>query len=623
MFIRRVCLSFLLFASLVSFAQNKKPVSHLASAPLTSSCVVANLPPDQADTMFHYHQEPIEPGERDPRFLFHKRHLPNNTWSNYFEVKNTNTLNKTNSGNFQLGAQAKFGIYINGTPPDNTMAISNAGKVVASINVRIGFYDSTAATLKAQMNIASFLNDATLTQANLFDPRVIYDPKADRYIYVVLSGSTDATTKVVIGFSQTNDPIGAWKFYTLAGNFDGSQSWFDYPNIAVTDKELIITGNLFYSPSNTFNQAVILQINKADGYNAATTLQYKFWDNIYDAIGQGAFTLVPAINGTLQSYGPNFYLVSISSQSTSRISFYEITNLWNIASSQLILKSINADQYSTPIYDAQQKGSSKRLDIKKNRIRSAYYANGILHYAFITPTNTFGSVSAIAYGRYDIATASVRHMYIGETGNNFAFPAIMHFSNLDSKNISLLTYVASNISIYPEIRTVTIDENMIPSASIQVKSGVNFVDYNLGAGVSERWGDYTGIARRYSSGRPETWIFGCYGESNNKWGNYLAQVTAESDVLPPTLSGTDSIYLVPNPCLRYLELHVSTADSAYFGAKIYTMKDQLVFEDKTLIPTGKHLKTYDLIGLSPAEYIIRISKNDSEFKPSKFILLGK
>jgi hypothetical protein len=623
MFTRRIFSAFLVFVSLVASAQNKNPRAHLGSAPLSSSCVVANLPPDQPDTIFHLHAEPEEPGESDPFFIIHKHRLPNSTWSNYFEVPNATTLNKTNSGDLQLGTQKKYGIYTMGTPPDNAMAISNGGKIVASINTRIGFYDSTINILRTQLNTATFLADGSL-QSDLFDPRVIYDPKSDRFISVVLSGNTDATSKVIIGFSQSNDPIGAWKFYKLAGNFDGSQSWFDYPNIAVTDNELIITGNLFYTSGGTFNQAVIVQINKADGINGAATLNYKVWDNITDAQGQNAFTIVPAINGTMQSYGPNFYLISMSSQASTVLSFYEITNSWNSSSSQLIIKSINVDLYSTPPSDSRQKGTARLLDIKKTRIRSAYYANGLLHYAYSTPTNTFGTVSAIAFGRYDIATASVKQVYIGQAGYNFAFPAIMHFSNLDSKNVTLLTYLASGNLIYPEIRALAIDENMQPSAaSTQVKSGESYINYGIVG--SERWGDYTGIARRYNSNTPETWIFGCYGETTNKWGNYLAQVFAEKDIIPLNPLGIppDSFYLSPNPALRYLDLNITTGDSATFGIKIYSLSGQLVLEDKTLIPKGKHLKTYDLIGLTPEEYIIRVSKNEKEFKPTKFILLSK
>ncbi len=610
MLIQKITCSFLVFVSLISSAQNKKAMGHLSSAPLSSSCIVTNLPLDKPDTVFHQHKEPNEPNEKDTTFFKHKKYLPNNSWNNYYENRNTSKLNKTNSDDFQIGAQKKYSIYYQGTPPDNTIAISNDGKIIASINVKIGFYDSTATRLiPNDRNIAAFINDSTLNQAYIYDPRVIYDQKADRFIYVVLSIDPANTSKVIIGFSQTNDPLGSWKFYTLAGNIDGSKSWFDYPNIALTDNELILTGNLYYSQNNDFNQAVIIQMNKINGYSGASSLKYKFWNNIYDAIGDKAFSIVPADNGIKQSYGPNFYLVSLSLPSSNVVSVYEISNLWNISSSQLKVKSINVDMYSVPNNDASQKGTTKLLDIKRNRIRSAYYANGFLHYTYITPTNTIGEETVIAYGRYDIATSSVKQLYIGETGINFAFPAIMHFSNLDSKNTTLLTYLASGRTIYPEIRCLSINENMQTSSSIQIKGGENYVNYNFGGSNNERWGDYTGITRKYNSNFPEIWVFGCYGETNNKWGNYLAQILAIKDSLPQP-QDEDRFYFSPNPTMRYLDFNVYTSDTSIFEIKIYNSKGQLVFKEKTLIPAGNHFKTYDLIGLSPGEYIIKAIKDE-------------
>jgi hypothetical protein len=620
MFIRRSLVLLFVFASLGLLSQNKTPVSKMGSAPLSSSCIVTELPPDQPDTVMHIHPEPEEPGEKDPLLFLHKRRLPNPSWSNYYRDQGRG-LSKTNSGSLQLGAQGTFSVYNLGTPPDNTMAISNEGKIVAAINVKIGFYDSTGARLTTNdPNIATFISDPSISQSSLFDPRLIYDPVADRFIFVVLSGSTDATSKVVIGFSQTKNPQGAWKFYTLTGNFDGSTSWFDYPNIALTDDELIITGNLFFSPSNNYNQSVILQINKAEGYSGGASLNFKSWYNIQDATGNYAITIVPAVNGINKSYGPNFYLVSNSPPSESVLTYYEITNKYNVSTSQLVVKTINTDFYSTPPANAQQKGTGIRLDVMKNRIRSAYVSNGLLHYTYITPTNTSGTLPALAYGRYDVSTGFNRTIYIAEAGFNSAFPAIMHFSNLENKEMTLLAYLSSNTTIFPEVRALTIDENMVPSASILVKAGTGYIFYN--SGNPERWGDYTGIARKYNSVRPEVWVFGCHGDVSHAWANNISQITAGVDVESP-VNTLDSFYFSPNPTVRFLNLNVLTTDTASFRLKIFTMKGQLVRDEVSVIPSGKHGKTYDLSGLSPETYILKLSKNETTYKPIKIILLGK
>ena len=45
-----------------------------------------------------------------------------------------------------------------------------------------------------------------------YDPKVIYDPLSDRFILVFLEGSTSSDTRIVVGFTETNDPTQTWNF---------------------------------------------------------------------------------------------------------------------------------------------------------------------------------------------------------------------------------------------------------------------------------------------------------------------------------------------------------------------------------------------------------------------------
>lgn len=621
MLLRTLFLLLTAFVYTLSNAQKIAPRSSFDKTLLSSSCVVTELPADKPDTAMHIHAEPEEPEGNNRYYKKNRRHFPGPGHEDYFEDAGIRAMNKTNAGDLALGKQTKFTIYTQGTPPDNTTAISNAGKSITAINVKIGFFDSTGTRLTADKDIATFINDPLISNGNLFDPRVIYDPKADRYIFVVLNGSTTASSKIVIGFSQTNNPIGAWKFYKIAGNIDGNNSWFDYPNIAISDSDLIISGNLFFETSNTFDEAVVLQFNKWAGYNGAATLNFKKWDQIYDADNNLAITIVPASNAVLDAYGPKTYLISNNGSSGNVLSIYELNGFWNKVPGALTLNPVYVSPYSTPLNDAQQKGNGRRLDIKKNRIRSTYFANGILHYAYITPTSAFGAVSAIAYGRYDVSTKSNTMTYIGATGFNYAFPAIMHFSNLDAKNNTLITFLASNNTIYPEVRALMIDEKMQASASIQVKAGDSYVNY--GIGNNERWGDYTGIARKYNSVNPEVWVFGCYGETNNRWGNYLAQITAQPDLPPPPSASPDTFYFAPNPTVNEYHLYSTTQDTADFRIQFYDETGKLVREETFEMPKGNHLKTFDLKGMAIAEYIVVLYKNDKKVSTKRMVLIGK
>jgi hypothetical protein len=328
---------------------------------------------------------------------------------------------------------------------------------------------------------------------------------------------------------------------------------------------------------------------------------------------------VPASNGNNLPYGPNNFLISNDPNAGNTLTLYELTNLYNAPGVALKIKPVVVDFYSTPASDAAQKLSGRKLDVRKNRIRSAFYANGLVHYAYITPTNTFGATPAVAYGRYDVTTGTNKVIYIGANGFNYAYPAIMHFSNADDKNITLLSFLNSNNTIFPEIRACTIDEKMLPSPSILIKGGESYVGYNVGP--NERWGDYTGIAKKYNSVRPEAWVFGCYGETTHFWGNYLAQVTALPDPVHSEL--IDTFFMAPNPTFRFFTLNAENKDSTEYHFMLYSMKGQLVYEDKSMIPKGRHLKNYDLIGIAPETYIVQLYRNQQKVYTTKLVLLAR
>jgi short-subunit dehydrogenase len=54
---------------------------------------------------------------------------------------------------------------------------------------------------------SDFFNDPVLI-ATIYDPKVIYDSGADRFVLVVLHGSNAARSKVLVAFSKTNNPRG-------------------------------------------------------------------------------------------------------------------------------------------------------------------------------------------------------------------------------------------------------------------------------------------------------------------------------------------------------------------------------------------------------------------------------
>ena len=186
-------------------------------------------------------------------------------WKN--EAHKTENLSKTRglavNPSIVKGAQ---GNTSNSVPNDNDIAVSNDGKVVSVVNSNIRIYDDTLKSIfnKTLTSLVSSLGVYTW----ISDPRVIYDPSSDRFILVCFSGNLSTESTIMVGFTQTNDPTGAWNFYTLNGNSFNDSTWSDYPIISVSDKDFFITFNqVKYNVSWTvgFKQSVIWQIDKQHG----------------------------------------------------------------------------------------------------------------------------------------------------------------------------------------------------------------------------------------------------------------------------------------------------------------------------------------------------------------------
>ena len=99
-----------------------------------------------------------------------------------------------------------------GTPNDNDMAISDSGIVVSVINKSIFIRNTKTNVTLPGKSLAAFTTPIN-NRHEEFDPKVMYDPRSDKFVLVCLVGYVDSTSKIIVGFSQTNSPNGNWNLY--------------------------------------------------------------------------------------------------------------------------------------------------------------------------------------------------------------------------------------------------------------------------------------------------------------------------------------------------------------------------------------------------------------------------
>ncbi|MBK9300674.1 MAG: T9SS type A sorting domain-containing protein [Bacteroidetes bacterium] len=371
---------------------------------------------------------------------------------------------------------------------------------------------------------------------------------------VVLHGNTANTSKVLICFSKSNNPMDGWWVYEFDGNALNNNCWFDYPQLGVSNNEVFITGNLFQSGGGPFNQAIIFQMDKTAGYNG-TNINWVYYYGL-NANPFPAFTLVPASNGQQGNYGPGIYLVSNNSGGASSIILWDITS--DIAGSpNLNSYSINTTAYSLA-GDAQQLGNGDLLDNGDCRIQSAFYLNGKLHFTFHSDIGN--GWNGINYNRLTVSSLTNQSTTFGLSGSyDYSYPSVASFSNNNTNHSVMISFLRSSDAIYPEQRVVNCDDALNWSASTLVKSGETFVNIVQG---KERWGDYTGISRKHNAGGDYTiWLSGCYGAdipNENAFNTYKTWIAEVKSGTPTSTSNKENNilkpFVYPNPVYDILTI---------------------------------------------------------------------
>jgi hypothetical protein len=274
----------------------------------------------------------------------------------------------------QVGINFEANWSITSTPPDNSMAISNGGFIVTTNNDGVEYYNSNG-TISLSDSWSDFFNTPALT-GNIYDPKVIYDSGADRFVMTVLHGTKSNNSLVLICFSKSNNPQDGWWSYSLPGNALSNNCWFDYPALGVSTNEIYITGNLF-TDNDVFNQAIIYQISKANGY-AGNNLNFQYWSGLTSSAFTPS-TLMPASYGHQGNYGPGIYFVNSSSGGSDKVVLWDLTNDIN-ANPQLNSIAVTVSSRYSPSPDAAQQGNADLLDNGDCRVQNAFYLNGILHF---------------------------------------------------------------------------------------------------------------------------------------------------------------------------------------------------------------------------------------------------
>lgn len=363
----------------------------------------------------------------------------------------------------------------------------------------------------------------TTLGTNCFDPKVVYDQYAGRFVVVALERTdtpNPTNSRILLGISKTSDPNGGWWLHAIDSkiNIAGVDRWADYPGLAVDDKAVYITNNMFAfsAGGSAYGGTRLWIVRKLEAYagpnnNISVNVYDPFLDP--DAV---ATTTQPA-----HMYGPpglgsggrvlGTFLTSFSGLTDGiddYIQIVEVTDPLNTGGGPIFTHQfINFGDIDGGVAmpDAPQLGQpAYPIETNDRRALNAVWRDGNLYTcATIVPKVGLADAgqataywwrvdtSVVAPGLTLADMGSVGSEDLGGTTHTF-FPSVM----VDCELNMAIGFAASNNGIYCGAYYATrlvgdAPGTISPTGTLQA----GLAPYKrFHSGNRNRWGDYTGLA---------------------------------------------------------------------------------------------------------------------------------
>jgi hypothetical protein len=449
-------------------------------------------------------------------------------------------------------------------PPD-PIAAAGPNHVVNVVNVAIEWYNK-AGVGQGQQSLQSFFTSLS-PQTYTFDPKVIYDQQAGRFVVVTLEkedfGFNNPSNKsfIFVAVSDDSDPNGTWYYQSIPSivNVGGDDHWADYPGLAVDDQAIYITNNIFTFGTDINGGARLWIIDKGlgsgglyDGLTSPVTIHNPYAGGGIATTTQPAhiFGSAPGVVGTfLVSYSG----IQIGGNNEAAQVVRVDNPLTTTTFAQQYVPVGNIDNFGTSMPDAPQLTISNTIETNDRRALNAVWRDDTLWMtAQVVPPSGPDAGQATAHwfklDTTNLGTFSVLDQ--GDVGGNDIDPGAHTFMPsvmVDQNGAMAIGFALSGPSTYAgayyTCRASTDPPGTVQSTGV-LQAGVDYYLRTFG-GSRNRWGDYSGMALDPSD-ELTFWVYNEYamlrgtsiGGEDGRWATHYGSFTCPSGPVTPTPSPT-------------------------------------------------------------------------------------
>lgn len=415
-------------------------------------------------------------------------------------------------------------------PSDVNLATGPA-HIGVTVNSTISFYRKNGTAVPGSpVSLASWFPLAPF-YGDLFDPKIVYDRWAGRWIILALNGrSSNSENYYALSVSQTANPEGGWWTWYLRSDIDGStdtDQWTDYPGLGfdsgdattslTTGGGVYITSNQYdRSGSGGFDHGKLRVLYKYQLYNGSGVGWWDFWNS-------GVFTWKPAATDSSTGNPPTEYLINTSSGGGITLKLWRLTNPVNTSTGpSLSDTTISSSLYGVPP-NAEQSGggSSNYLDTGDCRTQDVHFRNG---YVYVTAgdysfwSDVFDTDAVVHYWKINVATNNADwDGYFGANDEYFFFGKIQ----ADVSNNVHMVFSHASSSVFGRIGVIgrLATDSQVQSYNV-VRTGT--ATYNPTGDSVERWGDYNGVYFDCAGDQSGSWAVSQIALSSGSWDTWVA-----------------------------------------------------------------------------------------------------
>jgi hypothetical protein len=248
---------------------------------------------------------------------------------------------------------------------------------------------------------------------------------------------------------------------------------------------------------------------------------------------------------------------------------------------------------------------------------SGFYLNGLVHFVFHSDIG--GTWNGINYNRLNVNSLTNQSSTYGLQGSfDYSYPSVSSYATSASDKSVMIGFGRSGSTIHPEVRVVNCDDGMSWSPSTLVKASSGFVSYS--SPTIERWGDYTGTARKHNSGNPSIWMNGMFGNNSNKWDTWIAEIHDNEAGLAENETTSD-LKIYPNPIIETFIVDFDLTVGTELEINIIDISGNVVKElFKGMANSGENVFSFNKAKLSPGTYFLIINDNSNTIKNEKIII---